>query len=253
MITSEGVRQGDVTYVSLFVPDLSRAAAFYERALGWRLGPLDVPWARQVEGQSLSQGLASLDSVTWHYSGLGLKLPDGFAPVAYVTYAVLDIDAAVERVRAAGGQATTPAEFPYGRLAECLDDQGLLFGLHQARGPSQRPPASGARQGDIAYLVLEVPDSARARAFFGSVLGLEFTPGRAADGWNIVDSVPMSGLAGGSSRPRIVPMFRVDDVQASVARVREAGGTATDPAVEPYGTRAECADDQGTKFYLGQL
>jgi predicted enzyme related to lactoylglutathione lyase len=253
MIISDRVRQGDITYMSLYVQDLSRAATFYERALGWRLGPVDVPWARQVEGQSLPHGLASLDSVVAHYSALGLKLPDAFAPGAYVTFAVPDIEAAVERVRAAGGQATPPGDFPYGRLAECMDDQGMVFGLHQARELAARPPATGARQGDVAYIVFEVPGSARARAFYGAVLGLEFSPGRAADGWNIAEIVPMSGLAGGRSHPRIVPMYRVDDIRDAVARIRAAGGRATDPVVQPYGIGAECIDDQGTEFYVGQL
>jgi len=35
--------------------------------------------------------------------------------------------------------------------------------------------------------------------------------------------------------------------------VRAAGGTASEPVHEGYGTRAECTDDQGVRFYLGQL
>jgi predicted enzyme related to lactoylglutathione lyase len=48
-------------------------------------------------------------------------------------------------------------------------------------------------------------------------------------------------------------MFRVDDIQAAVERVRAAGGTASEPQHEGYGIRAECADDQGVRFLLGQL
>jgi predicted enzyme related to lactoylglutathione lyase len=47
-------------------------------------------------------------------------------------------------------------------------------------------------------------------------------------------------------------MYQVDDVEAAVALVRGAGGTASDPAVQPYGVTATCVDDQGTRFYLGQ-
>jgi uncharacterized protein len=63
----------------------------------------------------------------------------------------------------------------------------------------------------------------------------------------------MAGFAGGVAQPRVVPMFRVDDIQAAVERVRAAGGTAGEPMHEGYGIRAECVDDQGTVFYLGQL
>jgi len=45
----------------------------------------------------------------------------------------------------------------------------------------------------------------------------------------------------------------VDDLVLSIDRVRATGGTATEPQTRPYGQEAECADDQGTRFYLGQL
>ena len=63
----------------------------------------------------------------------------------------------------------------------------------------------------------------------------------------------MTGMHGGHDVATGVPMYRVDDIEAAVARVRAAGGTATDPERQPYGISAECVDDQGTRFYLGQL
>jgi predicted enzyme related to lactoylglutathione lyase len=48
-------------------------------------------------------------------------------------------------------------------------------------------------------------------------------------------------------------MYSVGDIAPAVERVRAAGGTATEPDRRPYGITAECADDQGTRFYLGQL
>jgi predicted enzyme related to lactoylglutathione lyase len=63
----------------------------------------------------------------------------------------------------------------------------------------------------------------------------------------------MTGLAGGHERSCIVPMYRVDDIAAAVVRVRATGGQSTDPQQQPYGISAECEDDQGTRFYLGQL
>lgn len=252
MITTEQIRQGDITYISLFVSDIERAANFYSSALGWTVTGADRPSGRQVEGQSVPHGLASIGPTRQFLASFGLQLPSDLGQGGYVTIAVDDVDAAVERVRAAGGQATDAADVPYGRMSQCVDDQGLLFALQQ-RTPAPRPPASGGRQGDVAYLVFEVPDSTRARSFFAKVLGWQFSPGRVQDGWNIADTVPMSGLAGGRPRPRIIPMYRVDDIQAAVGRVRAAGGTATNPETQPYGINAECTDDQGTTFYLGQL
>ena len=53
------------------------------------------------------------------------------------------------------------------------------------------------------------------------------------------------------ARATIVPMWKVADVRRAVEAVRAAGGTATDPERQPYGTTSECADDQGMRFYLG--
>jgi predicted enzyme related to lactoylglutathione lyase len=131
----------------------------------------------------------------------------------------------------------------------------MVFSLHEvpAGMPAPRSPATGARQGDVAYVVYELPDAARARAFFDVVLGVQAQPGRSADGWNLPEVAPMSGIAGGASRVTVVPMYRVDDIEAAVERVRAAGGNASEPVHEGYGTRAECADDQGVRFFLGQL
>ncbi|MGV0803728.1 VOC family protein, partial [Mycolicibacterium elephantis] len=51
-----------------------------------------------------------------------------------------------------------------------------------------------------------------------------------------------------------VPMWTVEDVDAAVARVVEAGGTVIDPpSQQAYGKSALCTDDQGTRFYLGEF
>lgn len=44
-------------------------------------------------------------------------------------YAVEDVDAAVRTVRELGGHATEPQQQPYGRTADCVDDQGFEFGV----------------------------------------------------------------------------------------------------------------------------
>ena len=43
------------------------------------------------------------------------------------------------------------------------------------------------------------------------------------------------------------------DLAAAVARVRAAGGTSTQPHREPYGAMAECTDEVGFRFALGQF
>jgi predicted enzyme related to lactoylglutathione lyase len=225
-------RQGDVGYAWLTVPDPDRAAAFYTAVLGWDYAPGYAPGGRQVVGQSLSMGIGQGEP-GWHLS-----------------WGVDDVAAAVERVRAAGGTASDPQERQYGVASDGTDDQGQVFALHRA-GSGPRVPENGARPGDLSYLTLEVVDSARFREFYGTVLGLRFEPGRVEDGWAVPGIAPMTGVSGGHAVAAVVPMWKVDDVAAAVERVRAAGGTATDPERQPYGTTAQGTDDQGVRFYLG--
>lgn len=241
--STPGLRHGDIGYVSLWVPDAERAADFFAAVIGWRYRPGAAGHSRQVDGQSLHHGL-------WSVAG---------PPTLFCCYAVASMGEALDRVRSAGGTAEAPQHQPYGLVAGCTDDQGVRFAVFEppdgavaaAGGP--RPPADGARQGDLAYVTMEVVDSGRARAFHGAVLGWRFTPGHVRDGWQVPDVEPMVGLSGGHAAATIVPMYRVDDIDTAVAAVRRAGGTAMDPERKPYGVTSTCTDDQGTRFYLGQL
>ncbi len=227
------VRPGDVVYVSLWVPDVERAAAFFANVLDWRYAPAESPQGRQVEGVVPSHGL---------HGGHERS-------TLFLCFAVGDVDAAVGRVLAAGGRASEPRQEAYGVVADCVDNQGLPFALVMVTGGQPHPGGAG----DVAYITMEVPDAERARAFYGSVLGWRFTPGRAPGGWNVEDVQPMTGMTGGHEPATVVPMYRVDDVDAAVERVRGMGGTASHPQAQPYGITAVCTDDQGTRFYLGQL
>ena len=234
-------RPGDIGYVSLWVPDVERAASFYSAVLGWRYAPGSAPQGRQVVGGSTPHGL---------WGGQERS-------TLFLCFAVDDVALAGERVRDAGGRAGEPRHEPYGVVADCADDQGMAFALVQSpvhgAPPGPRGSATGAGHGDLAYVTMEVTDSERARRFYGSVLGWRFSPGHAEGGWQVEDVVPMVGLIGGQDQVTAVPMYRVDDVYAAVERVRAAGGTASDPERQPYGVTSSCADDQGTRFYLGEL
>ncbi|ODR21481.1 hypothetical protein BHQ19_20900 [Mycolicibacterium porcinum] len=99
-----------------------------------------------------------------------------------------------------------------------------------------------------------MPDSGAFKEFYGRVLSWSFEPGRITDGWGVQGSQPMSGVAGSSAQAVTVPMWTVADIEAAVTRVVEAGGTVLQqPSRQAYGLMAECTDDQGGRFYLGQF
>jgi predicted enzyme related to lactoylglutathione lyase len=233
------MQPGDIGYVSLWVPDVDRAEAFFGSVLGWSFSPGSGTQGRQVEGATPHQGM---------WGGVEHN-------TLFICYVVDDVEAAVARVRAAGGEAQQPADEPYGRVANCVDDQGTPFAVFRPPAGLSGPrlAAHGTHQGDLAYITLEVGDSSRTRAFYGAVLGWQFSAGRVDDGWQVSDVRPGTGIHGGQRPPTAVPMYLVDDIGAAVERVRAAGGTASDPERQPYGVSSDCLDDQGTRFSLGEL
>ena len=102
-------------------------------------------------------------------------------------------------------------------------------------------------------MTLEVADPARTLAFYGAVLGWRSRPGRTPGGWQVEGTTPMIGVSGGHAEAAAVPVWLVADVAAAVGRVREAGGTSTEPHREPYGLIAECTDYQGIRFSVTQF
>ena len=229
-----GIRHGDIGYVSVWAPDADRAATFYRHVLGWTYDPE----AHRVTNTELPTGISAT----------------GRTPTLFCCYAVDDVQAARAAITEAGGVAGEIRDADYGVLLDATDPQGAAFAVYQPSGGQKRPELNGSGPGELSYVTYEVPDSAAFRDFYGRVLGWSFAPGRVSDGWQVQDAHPMAGAAGGSPRPTTVPMWTVADVDAAVTRVREAGGTVVaEPSRQPYGLSAECTDDQGARFYLGQF
>ncbi len=100
-------------------------------------------------------------------------------------------------------------------------------------------PRNGTRHGDVSYITLGLHDLARGRAFYGAVLGWQFSPGSSEHGAQVDHIVPMMGLwegehpSGGPVHGAVLG-FRVDDITSAVDTVRALGGTVNDPHREPY-------------------
>ncbi|QLL08326.1 VOC family protein [Mycobacterium vicinigordonae] len=228
------IQHGDVGYVSVWVPDADRAAAFYGKVLGWSYDPT-------------SHLVTSTDMPT------GISASPG-TPTLFCCYAVTDLRAAQAAIVEAGGSVGEVRQTEHGDILDATDPQGMAFAVFQAAPGRKRPALNGSGPGEVSYVTYEVADAAAFRDFYSRVLGWTFEPGRVADGWAVRDAHPMSGAAGGSGRPAVVPMWTVTDIDAAVARVRDAGGTVlAEPSQQPYGLSAECTDDQGSRFYLGQF
>ena len=113
--------------------------------------------------------------------------------------------------------------------------------------------ADRAREGDVVYASLWVPEVERAAAFFGAVLGWRYEPGSDERSRRVEGTTLRLGLWGGERRNTLFLCYGVDDIDAAVQRVRDVGGQAEGPARQPYGIVANCVDDQGTPFALYDL
>src|SRR3984957_7089127 len=143
---------------------------------------------------------------------------------------------------------------PAGGRVRCADPQGFAFAVYEPPVRQKRLALNGSGPGELAYVTYRTAVSAAFRDFYARILGWTFTEGRIDDGWQVQNTRPMAGVGGGNARPATVPMWTVADIDGAVARVREAGGTVlAEPARQPYGMQAECTDDQGSPFYLGEF
>ncbi|MPZ88707.1 MAG: glyoxalase [Nitriliruptorales bacterium] len=176
----------------------------------------------------------------------GVTGPQGERGASHSIFAqVPDVDTTIERAVDRGAALTRPvANEPYGRAGVINDPFG-----HRWMVVTPPASASRSRHGDIAYVTMGVPDARRARDFYGAVLGWRFSPGSVEQGWQVENTTPMAGLAGGR-QAEIQLCYRVADIHAAAARVREHGGQAEEPVAKPYGRLTECTDDQGARFQL---
>jgi uncharacterized protein len=117
---------GSVSFFELGVGDTEKGRAFYEGLFGWgfETGPSGNGWVISTRGVP------------------GGMHPGDAGAVPYLFFEVDDMDAALERVRAMGGEIVDfdaggdeSSEARFGRFKFCKDDQGSSFGLHQPPKP----------------------------------------------------------------------------------------------------------------------
>ncbi len=229
------IQHGDVGYVSVWTPNADRAAAFYGHVLGWTYDPSTLPGDQyQATDRDLQRCRrhprcsAAMRSPTWRR--------------------------ARQAIAAGGGQLGEVQQFDFGTVLDATDPQGRAFAVFQA-APGRPVPSSMAlgranSRTSPTRLPTRPPSSpSSAGCCIGhSNLAAWTTAGRcrAPTRWPVSPAEVMTATT--------VPMWTVADIDAAVARVREAGGTVIgEPSQQSYGVMAECTDDQGARFYLGQF
>ena len=118
-------------------------------------------------------------------------------------------------------------------------------------------------RGDFIWYELMTPDPERSKTFYDAVVGWDIGKAEAAyNGYRMIGRSD-SGFAGGvlpltdemqqhGARPTWLGYLHVEDVDASVASIEQAGGKALMPAfdIPNVGRVAMVPDPQGAPFYI---
>jgi len=171
---------------------------------------------------------------------------------ASIRVEVSNVDGSMERALAKGAEllrAVTAS--PYGRGGSFRDPFGQRWLIAQA--PARTAAAPLVRHGHAGYFTFQVPVADAAKAFYESVLGWQFSPGRTPGRWSFEGNGLQGGMGEGAGRQiGWKLMYAVDDLDAALDRVRAQGGQAGEPESQPYGLMADCVDNQGIEFWLWQ-
>lgn len=113
--------------------------------------------------------------------------------------------------------------------------------------------------GEVAFFELGVEDAERGRAFYEGLFGWQFEPGPSGSGFMIAAPNMPGGMHEGDAEAVPYVFFKVEDMDAALARVRELGGSVEEMDVEgdpesiaQHGRFKLCRDDQGSQFGLHQ-
>jgi len=244
---------GTPCWVDAQLDDLDRGQEFYSALFGWEVGSSPDP---QYGGYRV----ASLQGRP--VAGLGPK--PGPMPSVWSTYiAVDDADAAATRITEAGGQLMMPVfdVGSMGRMTFATDVNGAAFGIWQQlehRGVGIYNDAN-----TLSWNELHTTSFAAAKAYYGAVFGWEYDAmgddttlnyavvkraGEDAGVGGINDDTLMTA---GDMPDFWLVWFATADCDASVARVRELGGTVLmEPMTNPFGRMGVVQGVQGEVFGL---
>lgn len=270
-------RSGLLLRPYLVVDGADRAIAFYTTVFGARVvGELirgDDGRVGHSELEIAGNRLFLADA----YPEYGIPAPDPAVGVS-LHLEVADADAVVARAAAAGatvlqavedrfyGSRSGTVRDPFGHQWQIdapgtvsstaaereqeMADGGFAYETIDLGKRAPIPGATPAQAPSIGYFTVDVPDGARAAAFFGALLGWNTEIGSQPDGFHVGNIDPPGGIQGDGTAPGMTIYFRVADVAAAAARVRELGGTVLEEAGYGSGRNARCLDDQGVPFQL---
>lgn len=258
-MSTSALRPGAVAWIDISTTDIEAVRPFYESVLGWRLedaGEENGHYQLAHVGDRLIAGIMPVTPES-------APMVPGTRDAWIVSLAVPDVEAAVARARAQGATVHhEPMELPDGGLFAFLSDPtGVDVGLMQIAEDSV-PTLDGHTPGSPAWAELWSDDWSRSRDFYTRVVGWELNDDMVSDTFryarHMIDGEPAIALADAALEDSVEGgrwhvYFKVDDVDAAVARVEAAGGRAASTVDEtPFGRLVTVTDPTGAVFRLIQ-
>lgn len=241
--------QGKFVWFELVTRDAKKAQTFYGEVFGWKVNPMAM-------GGETYEMIAAGERAIGGYTAAAGKTPPHW--ISYLS--VDDVDAALERVRAAGGKVLEPAfDVPtVGRMAKIADPTGAALHLFKsAQGDEDAPPQAGT----FVWNELLTQDPAAAVAFYAKVAGhadkaMDMGP---MGTYHVLSAgeTPRAGVmkAQDAKAPAAwLPYVHVENADATVTRVTRNGGNVLAPAfdIAGVGRCAVLADPTGAAFAILQ-
>ena len=250
-------------WYELMTSDHEAAQAFYAKVVGWTMKSFPAnghPYSvLEIEG---GHGTGGIMPIPAEAAAHGMK-PRW---VGYVH--VDDLDAAVERLKGAGGVVHMLLDpIPeVGRIAVVSDPQGTTFNLLQPDGP-EAPPLPMGTKGGVEWHELHARDGEAALGFYAVLYGWSgtgemdmgpmgkyrfFAMEPAVDGAECGTTCGAMYNDAKAPHPYWLFYFRTDAIDAAIERIKANGGTVTHgPQEVPGGLWiANAIDPQGAEFAL---
>jgi predicted enzyme related to lactoylglutathione lyase len=254
------IPRGRFVWHDLMTTDTESATKFYTHVLGWdtetwNMGPTPYTMWKASTGNI----------------GGVMPLPDeaksAGAPPHWMTYvSTPNVDDTAAKVQELGGQVLVPpTDIPtVGKFAVFTDPTGATFAGFTPNAEAPLADDAPPKTGEMSWHELATTDRQVAFDFYSKLFGWETTsemdmgPDLGVYQMYGRQGVPLGGIynipSGQPMPPSWLSYTRVDDLNATVDRVKSAGGqVVTGPMEVPGGdTIAVCIDPQGAAFAVHQ-
>lgn len=246
---------GVFCWIDLMTTDVAGAKAFYGGLFGWEFDDRPI-----VSGGFYTMAMIDGKNV----AGMGEMQPEmqaqGMPPVwsSYVKHS--DVDAVAAKVTAAGGTLMFPPMdvMEEGRMTTFQDPAGAVVGVWQ---PKNHIGAELVNMPNtLVWNELQTRDVAGAKSFFSAVLGWTYDSDPSGyvmckAGDRIQAGIMQLDESWGEVPNNWSVYFMVEDLTASVAKVKELGGNILVPptAAGEMGKFSVVQDPQGGAFTIMQF